>query len=429
MIPEKDLNAITRESLNEIARLFKMTEMILTIWDEDTKRFRILGSYGFPPDSEKTILNLEYDVDWISLDIPKKAMVLEDVIYLSAEDIWNFQKSEKKDPLMTELLEGMDQDFYWDRPEDKEKPRESEDHWHELDFFEFLIRDYNGKSIGYLEINDIEEEQLPTRLPTKQTLLSISVFVKITGIALESARIRAKQKEASGRIEGLSSLMTHDIDHFLRDSDRTIDMIQRPGIDDEAFILKNIEEMVKSTEKSLEIIEKVDRLRDIESRPYSLFVRADVIIYINRSSEKIKKRLRNLRIKISSEKKSIPLRCDPSIEDLFISCFETIASMKLRTEEDLLVEISEKAILGGFKELDITFSSGDINRQAWRQLQLDFSSVDIGLKRITASSDIFTKYLIVLISRKYGGKVWVEETPTAGNGLSGFLHIMLPIHT
>ena len=429
MIPEKDLNAIARESLNEIARLFKMTEMILTIWDEDTKRFRILGSYGFPPDSEKTILNLEYDVNWISLDIPKKMMVLEDVIYLSAEDVLDFQKSGKKDPLMVEILDGMDQDFYWDRPGDIEKPRESEDHWHELDFFEFLIRDYNGKPIGYLEINDIEEEQLPTRLPTKQTLLSISVFVKIAGIALESARIRAKQKEASGRIEGLSSLMTHDIDRFLRDSDRTIDMIQRPGIDDEAFILKNIEEMIESTEKSLEIIEKVDRLREIESRPYSLFVRADVIIYIKRSSEKIKKRFQNLRIKISSEKKFIPLRCDPSIEDLFLSCFETIASMKLRTEEDLLVEISEKAILGGFKELDIAFSSGDINRQAWRQLQLDFSSVDLGLKRITASSDIFTKYLIVLISRKYGGKVWVEETPTTETGLSGFLHIMLPIHT
>lgn len=425
LLREKDIVKIAEESLSTIAHLANLTEMILTIWDEDTKRFRVLACNGYSADLSKKILNLQYSGDWVSLDVPKEIMVLEDVLYLTAEDMWAFKKGDMKDELMLELFEDVEQDFYIDHPEEIDKPRKSNRQWHELDFFEFILRDYNGNPIGYVEINDTKDKK--ENLPSKDTLLIISLLIKVTGIALQTARMRIQRDEITARMESLSMLMTHDLDRFLRNLFRTLVRIRESQVDESSFEAI-IGGLVKSTEKSIWIIEKVRKLKEIESRSYTLTFRTDILHYIRKSAEKIVTKNTNLQINIRTDKKNIYTKCDPLIEELFDACFDTIASLKKNIEEDLVVEISEKESSDRFfKELDIVFTSPDIGLPAWRQLRIEITMLDPRLRRIADTSDIFTKQLIFLLSRKYGGRVWVEETIGSIGAPMGCLHILLPI--
>jgi len=426
LIKEKDVVKIAEESLSTIAHLANLTEMIFTIWDEDTKRFRVLACNGYSADTSKKILSLQYSGDWISLNVPKELMVLEDVLYLKTEDMWAFKKGDMKDKLMLELFDDVDQEYYVDHPEEIDKPRKSNKQWHELDFFEFIIRDYDGNPIGYVEINDTEDEK--EELPSKDTLLIISLLVKVAGIALQNARMRIQQDEITARMESLSILMTHDLDRFLQNLYRTLVRIGKSQVDDSSFEAI-IGELIGSTEKSLWIIEKVRKLREIESRSYTLTFRTDILQYIRKSAEKIVMRNDKLQVNIKTDKKSIYTKCDAFIEELFNACFDTISSLKKIIEEEIIVEISERESSDRFfKELDIVFTSSDIGLAAWRQLRLEITMLDPRLRKIADTSDIFTKQLIFLLSRKYGGKVWVEEAIGSVGTPMGYLHILLPIH-
>lgn len=419
---ESDLNKIAKNTVNTIARLFHLNEMIITIWDDEINRFRILACYGYPADTEKEILNLEFTVDWISQVIPDRFHLDEDILFLSAEEIWEYEKMDEPDKVLKDLIEDVG-DLTIDHPEVAYDPRESKDQWHELDFFEFIIRDYNGKPIGYLEINDSDDE----KLPTMEKLLLILIFIGIAGIAFESARMREKQSATKERIDGLTSLTTQDLNRYYKDSVKALGIIQRPGVN-ETIWKQSVENLIRSTRESLAIIEKVGKLKEIESRSYLTSIGSDPLIYLNKSTEKIKKKYPELRLNVQIKEKSFFTKCDPSIEDLFNACLETIISMKKRMNEEITIELVKKHAYKGVDEIDISFAAPDIDSITWHRLIRDISSVDPKFGKLSFSSGLFNKYLMVFISRRYGGRAWVEESPANFSGPKGALHVSLPIY-
>jgi len=405
MMKQNDLMKIAKETMKTIGQQFKMSEMIFALWDDESRRFKILAAYGYPPDVEKDILQHEYGHDWISEELQDKFRIAEDVYFINAED-W--------EPVEVDNLL-MDKDK-------ADEEREYINQWHERDFFEFVVKNHNGDIIGTIEMNDSES----TDLPDMNTLLSISIFAKAAGIILETAKSRAKQKEYSERADSLISLMSHDIGKNLEVSGRLFESMKRARIDDD-LRKRGYEDAMGALTKSMSLIEKVKRLRKIESRPYSLFVSMDIITYANRSAEKIKQNFPGLKILVKSDKKSIYMKCDPSMEELILACLDVIVATKKDMEMGIIVEILEQRERRTVNELEMSFASGDIDFMSWRKIALDLRNADPQIRKMPTTSDLFGKFLIIFIARKYGGSVTVDEYKVPGFDVMGRLLIKVPI--
>ncbi len=406
MMQENDLVKIAKETMRTISEQFKMTEMVMALRDEEAQRFKLIAAYGYLPDVEKEVLSFEYGSDWITKELQEKFRIAEDIYYINAED-WN--------------PEGVD-DLLLDKTKEIDKPREYEDQWLEKDFFEFVLRNHKGDIIGTMELNDSEE----TTLPKFETLLSISIFIKAAGILFENARMREKQKDTSMRIESLSSLMSKDLGKTLENSLRLFESLQRAGFKDD-IKKRALQDVSNSMEKSLDTIERVQKLRNIESRPYSLSVLIDVMRYVKRAADKIEKQIKSLKISVKSEKRAYYLKCDPSLEELISASFDAIISLKRKMDEEIIVEVTETPAGRGPAEIRIAFTSGDIDFGAWRKLAIGLRSTRAGLRRMPTSGDMFAYYLITSISQKDGGKALIEERSKVAGRKAGALNIALPI--
>lgn len=423
IITEKNVREIARGTSNTLTRLFGITETIISIWDEEAKKFRVYSAHGFPLNIEKEILDMEFTIDWIFHDVPREFKVEEDVLYFSAEKILNYGKKDKPNPTISELIRDKE-DILIDHPEDTHVPRKSKDYWHELDFFEFIIRDSNGKAIGYLETNDSLDE----RLPSKETLLLISIFVKIAGLAFESQRTRDELKEASAKIDGLVSLMTRDLRGLLESSVKAVNVALKPNVED-IVIGQSIDAIDSAVSNSMEIIDRVAWLRELESRPHLLRVKTDAMTYIRRGIDEVRRQHPSLKVNVKSDKRIVSAICDPLLVEAVTSTLETLIAVKENAEEPMDISLYEEEFEdSGDNFLIIAFSSADIEANAWRKLKTDISLVYKDLKRFTLSRDLFAKYAIVLIARRYGGKVNVDEALSLmGDKKRGALRIAIPL--
>ena len=403
---ESDRVKIANETMGTIGEIFKATEMIMALWNEDLKRFKLLSSYGYSPNVEREILKFEYSDDWITKELQEKFRIAEDIYYINAED-W--------DPVEVD-------EFLIDQ-EERMKPREAEDYWHEQDFFEFILRDHEGKIVGAMELNDSATEG--PYLPDLETLMSISIFVKIGSILFENANMRAMQREITNRMEGMTSLMSHDLGNALDNTLKLLKSIQRQGVDKE-FRSRVLKEVNVFLQKARDVIKRVQKLRSIDDRARSIFAMTDIMKYFRKSAEELEKTKTDIKVNMKNEKSSILMKCDPSLQELFSACFEVVAQMKKGIDKEIMVEISERTPERELEEIVISFTSGDIDYANWHRLAIDLRSVGPGLRRLPSSDDMFIKYMITSTIKKYGGKAWVDENPIAGGHVRGALYISLP---
>jgi len=418
---EKDLQSIAKDAIRTISEEFNMSEIVLGFWDENKKRFRFLGVHGYPPDVERKILADELTINWLSAPLPAKYYVHEDILYLSAESIWEYHNSKNKNPDLKELMQ-INNDAMIDYPEEAYNPRRSEDYWHELDYFEFVIRDNRGKPIGFLEINDSKDEMLPKI----EDLLLISIFVRITGLALEGAKMRDKSEEISIRVDGLSTLLTKELDRSLRESIRTANMLSQGDPTDKVWT-QSIDGLVNSIGNSISIIDKVSKLREIESKKGTILISTDPMNLMRKSISAAQLGHKNLKVELNVESKDNYFKCDQSLEDLFDIALETVISLR-KSESPLIVTARKiKAAERAPEELDIFLSSEGIDTAGWRKLLLEMSSVESSLKRFSTSIETLSKYIMAFVARRYGGRIWVEEHKGAREGQKGALHITLPL--
>ncbi|HDP96909.1 MAG TPA: hypothetical protein ENN25_04355 [Euryarchaeota archaeon] len=403
---EKDLVSIAKATMKMIAEQFGITEMILALWDDESRRFKLLASYGYPTEAEKEFSKYEYSHDWISVELQEKFRIADDIYFINAED-W--------EPVTVDEL-------LLDRKEAIDEKRNRKDQWLEKDFFEFVLRDHSGEIIGALEMNDMESDSLPDY----STLLSISIYTKIASIMMETARAKDSQEEVSRRIDGLVALMSHDVGKKLENIQKICETIRRPSLERE-YRDKAVREVLSSIERSKEINDKVQKLRNIESRPYSLFVLVDIMSYINKSVDKFKKKHDGFDVNVSSNQRSIYLKCDPSIEELISASLDAVKALKKDNLSPLIIEVSQSGKEGEIQTVDLTFASRDIDPIGWRKLANDLRTSNPKSRRLPPSGDLFGKYLIGFISRKYGGTASVEEIYSKEKPYRGALRINIPI--
>ena len=115
-----------------------------------------------------------------------------------------------------------EREFHWDHAiyageTDRDSPRQNADAWHERDSLCLVLRDPEGEMIGYLS-PDVPADG---RIPTRDTLRGLQLFVNLMGLALANAQAHRAEVERSRLLDHARSQPDHvyavlfvDLDEF-----------------------------------------------------------------------------------------------------------------------------------------------------------------------------------------------------------------------
>jgi diguanylate cyclase (GGDEF)-like protein len=107
-----------------------------------------------------------------------------------------------------------EREFHWDRaiyPGDSspDDARTAPDAWHERDSLCLVLRDSEGEMIGYLSPDGPADGKIPTR----ETLRGLQLFVNLMGLALANAQAHRAEVERSRLLEANQARLRHEATH------------------------------------------------------------------------------------------------------------------------------------------------------------------------------------------------------------------------
>ncbi len=107
-----------------------------------------------------------------------------------------------------------EREFHWERAiyiseADRDSPRNAPDLWHERDSLCLVLRDSDGEMIGYLS----PDGPADGRIPTRETLRALQLFVNLMGLALANAQAHRAEVERSRLLEANQARLRHEATH------------------------------------------------------------------------------------------------------------------------------------------------------------------------------------------------------------------------
>jgi len=97
----------------------------------------------------------------------------------------------------------------WTGETPQDVPREAPDAWHERDCLIFVLPDRNGEMLAYISVDG----PVTGKIPTKETLRSIQLFVNLMGLALANQQAHMAEIERRKLLEANQSRLRHEATH------------------------------------------------------------------------------------------------------------------------------------------------------------------------------------------------------------------------
>ncbi|HDP96363.1 MAG TPA: HAMP domain-containing histidine kinase [Euryarchaeota archaeon] len=315
----ESVDSIFKNIFESVQEIFNISEMFIARLDEKKNLFVIKALSGYPPEDLKAIKRMGFTSEQIRLQSPSRFRVGRDSYYIRAEEWSHFNP---RDP-------------FYDHPEDLWKPRMRPDEWHEIDFFNFLLRDHHGNIVGFMELNDSEDGKLPSR----EEVEAIEIFAGLAGIAIETEKTFEASISEKQFSEMLIDLLSHDIENYnhviIGCCDKMIES---------QYSKKHAEPLVGSirgkSEKINSLISQVNRIAESKKRMRELDFCIDLPTAIQRSIIEMLNLFPNkaLRFNFHPPDGMCLARADDLIEEVFISLLSN--AVKYDIHERINVDIS-----------------------------------------------------------------------------------------
>lgn len=90
-----------------------------------------------------------------------------------------------------------------------DSPRLAPDQWHERDALAFVLRDRHGEMLAYISVDG----PLSGKVPSKEQLNSMQLFVNLTGLALANAQATVAEFERGQLLEASQTQLRHEATH------------------------------------------------------------------------------------------------------------------------------------------------------------------------------------------------------------------------
>ena len=186
------LDILLQRVVDTIAEAFSIRCVSLGVFDEKTGLFVPKAIHGFPPEKAIQIKKHGYTLERMKRDLVDELKIGRSCYYVRMED-----QNIAYDDVVDYIL----------NPEAVDKPRESPDDWHELDYIDFVMTDRIGNWIGWIEIDEPTEK----KVPSKGAVDRIQILADLAAIAIENSKMYEEAVNAITDSRGYLDLIVHDI--------------------------------------------------------------------------------------------------------------------------------------------------------------------------------------------------------------------------
>ncbi len=188
------VDTVLNKIASTIAELFSMRALVIGVWDQGENIFRVRATYGYSGDRDKKIRKFVYTHERLEMDLSVDWKIADGVFFIR--------------PKPEDFIKG--EEPFYNAMDKITMPRTDPSIWHELDYIRFVIRNREGKYIGFIEVN----ESVDNRTPDSSTIEAMQLFSQLAGVAIENATMFQNQVEAAKRSRFLGSIIAHDINNY-----------------------------------------------------------------------------------------------------------------------------------------------------------------------------------------------------------------------
>lgn len=287
------------------------------------------------------------------------------------------------------------------------KPRDGAESWHELDALLFLIQNRTGKIVGVLFVDNPRNGKIPSR----ETIEMIEVFVSLVAIAMENADLYSEANRAKDEVHVLNRLMFHDLMNYSMAISGYLDLAASQQ--DDAGMERYVERARKQIDVTAELIEKVRKLSAIRSLDRSNMLRIDLVRTISTQAN---------RTAVLFPSKKVVFAFDFETEDAFVMANDLLPDLfhnifmnaiKADMHDPVMIEVALK---------ERPPSEGEGATKSWVIRISDHgpgipderkATIFLGTQKIISHEPVRGMGLGLSIVRSlldlYGGEVWVED--------------------
>jgi len=173
VMEEQDLDAFLQDIARITCETFNIKAVVVGTLNEETNLFETKALWGYEPELVPKLLEDTYTYERMKYDLRDEFKIGPRAYYVR--------------PYETGIKHEDDAKWCLDK-NGADVPRSSPTKWQALDFIDFVLTDRNGKWIGWVELNDPGD----ANVPSPETIERIQVFTDLAGLAVENAMIHRK---------------------------------------------------------------------------------------------------------------------------------------------------------------------------------------------------------------------------------------------
>jgi two-component system, OmpR family, sensor kinase len=304
------------------------------------------------------------------------------------------------------------------------KPRESPDSWHELDDMFFTIQDRTGETIGALCVDKPNDG----RIPTRETVEMIEIFVSLVAIALENASLYSDANRSRDEVHVLNRLMFHDLMNYSMAIRGYLDLATAQP--DDAGIERYIDRAMKQIDVTAKLVERVRKLSAIRSADKKNMLRIDLTRTIMNQASKTTGIFPSKKVQFTFDFKTEDafVMANDLLPDLFHNIF--MNAIRIDPHDTVMIEVGLKGE---------TERQDESEKRSWIVSISDHGpgipderklSIFLGVQKFMSAEPARGMGLGLSIVKSlldlYGGDVWVEDREPGYHEKGAVFFVRLP---
>ena len=410
----RDLDQMLDDLLKTLARLMGIKRMVIGIKHEGSGLYKIEAVYGYSSKEAEAIKALEYPAQESDA-----AQDPETFVGGSSKVKWRKKLGRMTYyvPVEGQLVGPSKEEMaYYPDPELIHRPRSGKGHWHELDWMDTFIMDRSGKPIAFLETLKPRDD----RVPDSETIEVIEIFASLAGIAIENARMFQDHIDSRKDAELYTDVLSHDIKNFNQAILGYLDLLKLKTDKPEIFsLIGKIAEQVMNTSWLASNVRTISRVTFGETD----LKRTDLGSVLVHCEKSLSQYYPNRKIVFKNVIEGQPFHtmADDLIWELFTNLFTN--AVKYDLHDPLEIEVTvEKSVRDDVRywRVSIADHGGGIPDEVKGVIFDRFS------KAPRRKGEGMGLHIVSTLTRRYSGKVWVEDRVNGDYAKGAVFKIDLP---
>lgn len=386
MLYIEDLDQLLERVVRIVVETFGFARAAIVLKDETREVYLPRALWGFTEEQASELRSREIPWETIELDFSSQFVVGKASYYVPME----------------KSTTPMSSYYFVAHPERASLPRESPEHWHELDAMHFVLNDREGRMIGYLFV----DEPLDGKIPTRETIEAIELFASIASIAIVNVRLHDAERTATKEVAVLSDVMFHDLTSYVQGILGNIELVLHDGGVDPA-VRGRLEAAFSQLLAIGDLVRSVRKLAQVREAEVGALHRTDLAVAIRLAILDVLHQYpeRTVRVRFDEEEGTYMTIADGFLKDVFAALLANAVKFDDHDRVEIDIDISPVAPADrGHWLVEVLDRGRGIPDERKEQIFRRFEGSPSGLK----GSGVGLHIARTLMER-YRGRIWVED--------------------